>query len=144
MKYQRSMVGAVILAVSVALTACGSSNEIGNDDGAASQADKKVIELTDQPGSVEDYTGALEDAELETCSHGAGGLEVAGTVSNPETSAQDYRIYISAMAGDDTVGLVQVDVDNVAGGDTAEWDNLLDLTQEDLECVLRVERFSAE
>lgn len=142
MKYKRSMAGAAALVVAVALTACGPSDEADNAE--SSQADKKVIELNDQPGSVEDYTGALDDVELDTCSAGAGGLQVAGTVTNPESSTQDYRIYISAMAGDDTVGLVQVDVTNVAGGETAEWDNLLDLTQEDLECVLRVERFSAE
>lgn len=45
-------------------------------------------------------------------------------------------------AGDDS--LVQVDVEDVAGDDTAAWETRLELTQEELGCVLRVERFAAE
>lgn len=70
----------------------------------------------------------MEDAEVETCSAGGDGLDVAGTVTNPEPDAQDYRIYDSAMTGDDTVGLVQVDVEGVGGGETAEWETQMDLT----------------
>lgn len=48
------------------------------------------------------------------------------------------------MTDDDTLGFVQVDVADVAGGETAEWETQMDLIQENLDCVLRVERFPAE
>lgn len=65
-------------------------------------------------------------------------------MTNPESETQDYRLYISAMTDGDTVGLVQVDVADVAGGETADWESQMDLAQEDIDCVLRVERFAAE
>lgn len=65
-------------------------------------------------------------------------------MTNPESDTQDYRLYVSAMTDGDTVGLVQVDVADVAGGETAEWEAQMDLAQEDINCVLRVERFAAE
>lgn len=143
MKYQRSIASSILPLASVALAACGSSDDEG-PQGSEDQDDQKVIEVSDQPGSVEDYVGAKEDAEVETCDASSDGLEVAGTITNPESDAQDYRIFVSAMSAGDTAGLVQVVVANVAGGETAEWETQMDLTQEDLDCVLRVERFSAE
>ena len=142
MKYHRSLTGIAILAASMALSACGSSDAETVQGGAEEAA--KVIELTDQPGSVEDYVGALEDVEVETCSAGGGGLDVAGSVTNPVSDTQDYRIYVSAMSANDTEGLVQVDIPDVSGGDTVEWSTHMKLPQEALECVLRVERFPAE
>lgn len=144
MKYQRSIASTAILVASLALAACGSGDDEADQESSATEGDQKVIEVADQPGSVEDYVGAMEDAEVETCDAGGDGLDVAGTVTNPESDTQDYRIFVSAMTADDTVGLVQVDVADVAGGETAEWETQMDLTQENLDCVLRVERFSAE
>lgn len=132
----------ITLAVAaLALTACGSTEDDAQSSEAANQ---KVIEIADQPGSVEDYVGAAEDAEIDTCAAGGDGLDVAGTVTNPESDTHDYRLYVSAMTDGDTVGLVQVDVADVAGGETAEWASQMDLVQEDINCVLRVERFAAE
>ena len=65
-------------------------------------------------------------------------------MTNPESETQDYRLYVSAMTDGDTVGLVQVDVADVAGGETVEWEAQMDLAQEDIDCVLRVEQFAAE
>lgn len=48
------------------------------------------------------------------------------------------------MTEDGTVGFVQVGVADDAGGDNAEWETPMGLTQEDLDCVVRVECFSAE
>lgn len=139
MKAQRGMITLAVAAL--ALTACGSAE----DDAQSSEAEnQKVIEIADQPGSVEDYAGAVEDAELDTCAADGDGLDIAGTVTNPESDTEDYRLYVSAMTDGDTVGLVQVDVADVAGGETAEWESQMDLAQEDIDCVLRVERFAAE
>lgn len=139
MKTQHGIIALAVAAL--ALSACGSAE----DDAQSPESEQqKVIEITDQPGSVEDYVGAVEDAEVDTCSAGGNGLDVAGTVTNPESVAHDYRLYVSAMADGDTVGLVQVDVGDVAGGETAEWEVQMELTQEDIDCVLRVERLPAE
>ncbi|MPV51391.1 MULTISPECIES: hypothetical protein [unclassified Pseudactinotalea] len=100
-----------------------------------------VVDLEEQPGSQEGYVGALGDAELATCATRDGALEVTGDVTNPQKEAQSYRIYVSAMQGSDTRGLTQVDVSAVGPGETASWEARLDLTDDDLTCVLRVERF---
>ena len=125
MKAQRGMITLAVAAL--ALTACGSAE----DDAQSSPRPqtRRSSEIADQPGSVEDYVGAVEDAEVDTCAAGSDGLEVAGTVTNPESDPQDYRLYISAMTEGDTVGLVQVDVADVAG-ETAEWRSQMDLAQE--------------
>ena len=57
MKTQPGMIALAVAAL--ALTACGSAD----DDAQSSETEnQKVIEIADQPGSVEDYVGAVEDA----------------------------------------------------------------------------------
>lgn len=133
------MVAATVLA------GCGNDTEADGEGGTAAPADEqKVIEIQDQPGSVEGYAGALDDSEVSTCEPQGGSLQVAGTVTNPTPESQDYRIYVSAISNSDTVGLVQVDVQAVNAGETAEWSTTIAHGGEDLECVLRVERFPAD
>lgn len=103
-----------------------------------------VTEITDQPGSVEGFVGALEDAEVKRCERDGDGWVAAGTVDNPTDRTQSYRLYISAMADGDTRGIVQVDVASVAAGESAAWKAEFALPDNDLTCVLRVERFPAE
>lgn len=141
---KRRVVGAVALAVLTTLAACGSSDDSSDENVDPTSGNTQVVDVTDQPGSVDGYVGALDDAEIKTCSVTGDGLDVAGTVTNPEQDAQDYRIYVSALDGGDTVGLVQVDVTDVEGGETAEWETSMDLDQAELDCVLRVERFPSE
>lgn len=141
---KRGVVGAAALAVLTALAACGSSDESSDENVDPTPGNIQVVDVTDQPGSVEDYVGALDDAEIKNCSVTGDGLDAAGTVTNPEQDAQDYRIYVSALDGSDTVGLVQVDITGVEGGNTAEWETHMDLNQAELDCVLRVERFPSE
>ena len=141
MRNNRIAAAAAIVAAA-ALVACNGNGDDAEETGGEAQgSEEKVIEMPDQPGSVEDYEGALEDADLETCESQDGALQVAGSVANSESEDQDYRIYVSAMDGNDTQGIVQVDVEGVAGGESAEWDTEIDLSGEDLDCVLRVERF---
>lgn len=141
MMMKRSVVGAAVLAALTALAACGSEAEESEVTTISSSA--KVIEITDQPGSLDDFVGALEDAEIQTCSTNGDGLNATGTVTNPEQSTQNYRIYLSALDGSDTVGLVQIDVADVPAGESADWNARVELGQEDLDCVLRVERYSS-
>ncbi|HEY4576892.1 MAG TPA: hypothetical protein VIG67_03445 [Yaniella sp.] len=107
MKSQRTLLAGVALLVAVTLAACGSSEDTGAADESSNAEEAKVVEVADHPGSVEDYVGALEDVELETCSAGGQGLDVAGA-------------------------------------ETTEWETQLDLTQDEVRCVLRAEQFSVE
>lgn len=145
MRNNRIAVAAAAFVAATALVACdGDGDKTDGSEPATEGSQEAVIEMTDQPGSVDGYEGALEDAELETCEPQAGFLAVAGTVSNPEADDHDYRIYVSAMDGGDTRGIVQLDVENVVAGETVEWSTEVELSDEDLECVLRVERFPSD
>lgn len=147
MRISRGLAAAAALAVTATAVACNGEDDDAPDNGAdgnAEASEEKVIEMPDQPGSVEDYAGALDDAEVETCESQDGALQVSGTVTNPESEDQDYRIYVSAMDSGDTMGIIQVDVTGVAGGDSAEWNTEFPLSGQGLDCVLRVERFAAQ
>lgn len=131
----------VVATLVVATALAGCNSETAEDSTPSVPAQEDVLDIVDQPGSVEGYAGALEDSQVTTCETQDGRLVVEGTVTNPLDSAQDYRIYVSAMAGSDTRGLVQHDVTDVGPGSTADWAVTIDLSDPGLACVLRVERF---
>lgn len=133
---------AAALVTAAMLTGCSGGD--GDEAEKGNAPSEKVIEIQDQPGSVEGYAGALEDSEVTSCEQRDGSLHVAGTVTNPEADTQDYRIYVSALDRDDTVGLVQLDVTGVDGGATADWSTDIAYGGDGLRCVLRVERFPSE
>lgn len=101
-----------------------------------------VVEITDQPGSVDGYVGARDDVVIDRCERNGDAWGVEGTVTNPTSDLQDYRIYVSLLDGDDTVGLVQVDLVGVEGGGERTWSQEIEISGDDLACVLRVERFT--
>ena len=138
MKIKSMVIAPAALLAAVALVGCTGGDQPDEVEGSR----EKVIDVQDQPGSVEGYVGASDDAELTSCNMEDGALRVSGTVSNPESEPQDYRIYVSALESADTVGLVQVDVPDVSDSET--WSTEIAYDGHDLECVLRVERFSAE
>lgn len=135
-----SVVAATVLVAATTVVGCSSDS----DTEEVAETQEKVTDIQDQPGSVDGYVGASKDAKVETCDLQGGSLRVEGTVKNPESDAQDYRLYVSALENSDTVGLVQVDVTDVAPGKSVEWSTDIDYKADDLECVLRVERFDAE
>lgn len=105
-------------------------------------APDSVIDIVVPPGTADDgFVGAVDDVEVTRC-ESADGWQVAGTVTNPESSAQSYRIYVSLLAGSETAGLVQVDVTGVPAGESQEWATSVALSGTDLSCVVRVERFA--
>jgi hypothetical protein len=68
---------------------------------------------------------------------------VAGTVTNSSDGPASYRIYVSLLtAATDTRALTQVDVAEVAPGATEEWSTDAAVAEDDLSCVLRVERYA--
>lgn len=116
-------------------------SEGSESDGSSSKKKDTYTDVRDPQGSVEDYVGAMGDATVDSCDTEDGSLVATGTVTNSENDAQQYRIYVSAMDGSDTRGIVQVDLDPLEGGATADWDASFDLADEGLSCILRVERF---
>lgn len=116
----------------------------GSVPGSGGSKGETVTDVPDIQGSVDDYVGALQDASLETCESVGGVLVVDGTVTNPVDEAQQYRIYVSAMAGQDTRGVVQVDTLPVDGGQTVDWSTEIELSDTGLTCLLRVERFAPQ
>lgn len=138
MSIKSSFATLATLALMTVLVGCTNADQPDEAEGARD----KVIEVQDQPGSVEGFVGASEDAEVTSCEMQSGSLRVEGTVTNPESEPQDYRIYVSALESGDTVGLVQVDVPSVAESET--WSTEIAYDGDDLECVLRVERFAEQ
>lgn len=103
-----------------------------------------ITDVTDTPGSGEGLVGALADVEQNTCELAGEEWQVDGTVTNPTEEPADYRIYVSLLAaGGDTRALKQVDVDGVPGGESAPWTTAIPIAEEGLNCVLRVERYTA-
>lgn len=121
----------------------GDAGEDGGPDTSEGGPTKKptVNDVRDSQGSVEGYEGAMEDATVEKCTTEEGQLQVGGTVTNPLEDVRQYRIYVSAMEGTETRGVVQVDVEPVEPQATAFWSASLAISDPGLSCLLRVERF---
>ena len=103
-----------------------------------------VTDVRDPQGSVAGYVGAMQDASLDSCATVDGVLKVSGTVTNPVDEPQQYRIYVSTMEGEDTRGIVQVDVPVVDAKQSADWETEIALPDPGLTCLLRVERFAPQ
>lgn len=101
-----------------------------------------VTDIVDAPGSGEGLVGAAADATTDTCESSGDAWVASGTVTNPTEVAVDYRIYVSLLNGaNDTRGLQQVDVTAVEPGATGTWESSIAVADDDLTCVLRVERY---
>jgi len=111
---------------------------------AAAEQTPGITDITDTPGSGEGLVGALADNTMGDCTRDGDNWNVSGTVKNPTEAGANYRIYVSLLNGsNDTRALVQVDVDAVAAGGEQEWSTEIPVAEDDLSCVLRVERFAA-
>lgn len=138
MTTQRLIGASAALCLALALAGCTGT---ADPNPTPTTAPSDITDITDQPGSVDGWVGALEDAEVTTCARDGDNWVAAGTVKNPLDEPQSYRLYVSAMAGGETRGLIQVDVPGVEGGATGDWKASFALPGE-FECVLRVERFA--
>lgn len=144
--------GATIAVLALALVGCtpddgpepNPSPSATESTDAAEEQTPGITDVQDTPGSGEGLTGALVDTTTTTCERGDEGWTVAGTVTNPAEGAVNYRIYVSLLTEDqDTRALQQVNVDGVEPGATADWSASIPLEEDDLSCVLRVERYDA-
>ena len=147
----------LVLALLVAaLGGCGGDDDTDTPDTTTTTAeadgdepaagDQTVISVVTPPGSTEGFEGARDDVTGLDCRFEADASRwaVTGTVTNSTDATADYRIYVSFLDdASDTRGLLEVTVDGVAAGDSADWDGHLELDEDGLACTLRVERTPA-
>ncbi|MCE9622288.1 MAG: hypothetical protein K8R99_08095 [Actinomycetia bacterium] len=99
-----------------------------------------VTDVVHNPATGE-FVGAVEDVTAQTCDKEADGWRVTGTATNPTGDAVDYRIYVSLLDGASaTRALVETEVLAVAASAAGTFDVLIPIPDDDLRCVLRVER----
>ena len=112
-------------------------------DTAPKQAFSQVLI---QPGqSTDKFVGAASDVTTDVCKQEGGSWKISGKVKNSSGSAANYRIYVALnrKGSTDTRGLLQVDK-SVQDGKTEEWSTTAALADDDLICILRVERTAAK
>ena len=109
---------------------------------ATSSTVADIIDTEHEPASGE-FVGALSDISNQTCEQQDDGWHVTGEATNPTAATVDYRIYISLVNGATvTRGLVETEVLSVAAGSVGDFDTVIALPDNDLRCILRVERRS--
>ena len=92
------------------------------------------------PGTLANFVGAHEDVHDTNCKQDGASWNAAGKVTNPTAKAVKYRIYVSFLNGDTTVGLAEVNVGKVDAKKSEAWEQGVKVTGTDLRCILRVER----
>lgn len=135
----------LVVAGACSLVAC--SDAPGGADAEGSRAAvstpgsvSDITEIIHAPGAGE-FVGALTDITNVTCVQVGEGLQVTGDATNSTSAPVDYRIYISLINGAATTrALVEAEVLAVAPGAVGSFDKLVSLSDDDLRCVLRVER----
>jgi hypothetical protein len=139
------LVSSMVFLSVAALAACSTAgSSAGSEAADEDTAPGATIDVEVRPGTADDgFVGARIDVTDEECEQDeAGGWQARGLVTNSTDADADYRIYVSFLDGaDDTRGLTQADVTDLAPGDSEEWEAELALPgEDDLRCVLRVER----
>ena len=92
------------------------------------------------PGTLANFVGAKDDVHDTTCKQDGAGWNASGVVTNSTAKSVKYRIYVSFLNGDTTVGLAEVNVGKVNPKKTETWHQTVRVDGRDLRCVLRVER----
>jgi len=110
---------------------------------SASAKSELVTDVKTQPGLSQGYTGALKDVTVANCDTSKDPATFSGTVQNPEGTRQSYRIYVSLVSNAKTLGISEVDVNDVAGGAQQQWQGSLATDAAGAQCILRVERTPA-
>jgi hypothetical protein len=131
------------------LTACGNPSDTATKPLAAKRASSEqsttsttpFVDGTDHaPGSLRPYVGARSDVHDTTCSAVGDAWRAVGEVTNSTSRSARYRIYVSFLQGDTTVGIAESPVGPVKAGATADWSARVAVAADGLRCILRVER----
>ncbi len=135
---------AALAVMAIAVTACSSTSPDATDKRAATASASAAFAANTEhvPGTLAEYVGARADVHNTTCDRREGRWTAAGNISNPTTAAAHYRIYVSFLDGDTTVGIAETDLPKVARNRTVEWSTSVTARGDALRCVLRVERSS--
>jgi hypothetical protein len=138
----------------LALAACSSSGDSPKSLDAKRAASKEaptttpsttpfVDDTTHVPGSLAHYVGARSDVHDTTCAASGDGWTAAGKVTNSAAASARYRVYVSFLRGDTTVGIGEAAAGPVKPGGSADWSTNVKLHTDGLRCILRVERAAA-
>ena len=102
------------------------------------------VDVNDSQGDGE-FVGALTDVTASTCGADGADWVGSGTITNPTQAAANYRVWVAFIGADGgTAGLVQVNVDGVAPGESGDYSAPMPYAGDaSLSCVLRVERRAA-
>lgn len=132
---------ALFLALSLPAVACSDDDDGGAGETSGPASTDEIVDIRDQPGDDE-ATGARDDVGQVTCEAGRDGWRAAAQVTNSTDAVASYRIFVSFLdADDDTLGVTQVDVNGLDPGESEDWEGSLAVSGDNLDCVLRVERF---
>lgn len=138
----------------LALTACNSTTDTKTAPLPTKRASSKskststttapfASATTHTPGSLRLFEGGRADVHDTSCVASGRSWKAAGKVTNPTETPVDYRIYVSFLQGDKTVGITEADPGPVASHTTAPWRATLPVATAGLRCILRVERAEA-
>jgi hypothetical protein len=137
----------------LALTACSSTSDSKSASLDAKRASARATTTsttaafaaatTHPPGSLRHLEGARADVRDTDCVQRGDAWKASGKVTNPQVVAANYRIYVSFLHGDDTVGVAEANLGPVAPKATSDWDTSVKLGTDGLRCILRVERADA-
>lgn len=134
---------AIGLVGTLAVVACTSEARPATPKPRAPKSSEFVARTENTPGTLANFVGAHADLRNTRCVEAADGWTATGAVRNPSRNTAQYRIYVSFLDGDTTVGVSETDLATVAPRATRRWRTRLAVAGTDLRCVLRVERAKA-
>ncbi|MGZ6896577.1 MAG: hypothetical protein ACXVJ7_08145 [Acidimicrobiia bacterium] len=149
---RRVLAVALMGALTVSAAACGSDSQSKTLDAKPTVHERSQTSTStlpfesstkNTPGTLPDFVGAKADVHDTTCTDHAGTWRAAGSVTSSAKKGAHYRIYVSFLNGDTTVGLAQTDFGPVKPGATHDWTAGVKVSGTDLHCILRVERADA-
>ena len=144
---RRVLAVVLVTAISISLAACGSDAQ-RKSTSTTKKAAKSTTTSTvpfvsnakNTPATLRHFVGAKDDVHDTKCAPHNGWWTARGKVTNSSTHRARYRIYVSFLKADTTVGLAQVDVPPMRPHATRVWVTSVKVAQPDLRCILRVER----
>jgi hypothetical protein len=143
-----TLAGAMALTVA-ACSSTGSTDSSLSAKRAASKSSTSSTTLpfesssTHTPGTLAGFVGAKNDAHDVECGQHGASWSATGKLTNPTKQPVKYRVYVSFLSGDTTVGLAESDSRTVGPKATEDFSAGVKVDGRNLHCVLRVERASA-
>lgn len=143
---------AAFVAGTLAITAAACSGSTASDRLAAKRTTARStasttppFESTSQhtPGTLAGFVGAKDDVHDVQCGQHGATWSATGKVTNPTEQAARYRIYVSFLSGDTTVGLAEADSGRIGAKATESFSASVQVGGDGLRCILRVERAAA-